>query len=59
MFLSNRNLPAKSIPVKIVMPVRCAVMSAAMCVCAKAGTAAKTFQIAILNNNYGKKTTAQ
>jgi len=44
MFLGNRNLPSKSTPVGIAMPVRCAVTSAAMYVCAKAGAAAKTYQ---------------
>jgi hypothetical protein len=45
MFLSNRNLPPKSIPVRIVMPVKCVVTSAAMCACVKEGATAKANQI--------------
>ena len=44
MFLNNRNLPPKSIPVRIVMPVRCVLTNAAMFVCAKAGAAAKSYR---------------
>jgi hypothetical protein len=44
MFQSNGNLPPKSIPVRIVMDVRCVAMNAAMCVCAKADAAAKPCQ---------------
>ena len=44
MFLISGNLPPESTRVRIVMPVRCAATSAAMCVDAKTGAVAKANQ---------------